>query len=220
VAQKISARPTVWHVEDKHKGRVILVAAATVEEARRKAKQQDDKFRMLASWDPDSLRIQPATPAEVEQFMTQQADMAKDSEQVQQRVQGTNGQQRYRVQWTERRSDGVGRDSLTVTARNADAAMDSIRSALTAQGRVVTSIEADLEGSTQDLQRQRAQQEQQPAGEFTGQWQIQDAQGRVLHTFGGIGNSQTDANRFAGGWLVRNRPDLIGQEVEVVPEMR
>jgi hypothetical protein len=59
-----------------------------------------------------------------------------------------------------------------------------------------------------------------PAGEFTGQWQIRDNTGRVLHRFGGIGNSQVDANRYAAGWLGRNYPDLAGQEIEVVPEMR
>lgn len=64
-----------------------------------------------------------------------------------------------------------------------------------------------------------ATRNQLPQGEFTGRWQIKDAQGRVLHTFGGIGNSQADANRFAAGWLGRNRPDLAGQEVEVTPEM-
>jgi hypothetical protein len=57
-------------------------------------------------------------------------------------------------------------------------------------------------------------------GEWTGQWLIKDARGRVLHRFGGIGNVQSDANRHAAGWLGQNRPDLVGQDVEVVPEMR
>ena len=57
-------------------------------------------------------------------------------------------------------------------------------------------------------------------GEFTGQWEIRDAQGRELYTFGGIGNNQLDANRFAAGWLGRHRPNMIGQEVEVVPVTR
>jgi hypothetical protein len=38
--------------------------------------------------------------------------------------------------------------------------------------------------------------------------------------FGGIGNNQSDANRHAAAWLGRNRPDLVGQEIEVVPEMQ
>ena len=57
-------------------------------------------------------------------------------------------------------------------------------------------------------------------GEFTGQWKIVDSQDRVLHTFGGIGNAQVDANRYAAAWLGRNRPDLVGQEVAVWPVMR
>ena len=57
-------------------------------------------------------------------------------------------------------------------------------------------------------------------GEFTGAWEIRDAQGRELHRFGGVGNSQADANRFAAGWLGQVRPDLAGTEVEVVPVMR
>lgn len=57
-------------------------------------------------------------------------------------------------------------------------------------------------------------------GEFSGQWKIVDSQDRVLHTFGGIGNAQADANRYAAAWLGRNRPDLVGQEVAVWPVMR
>jgi hypothetical protein len=221
VAKKIVDRPTLWHVEDTNDRRVIFIAAETAEQAKQLAKQQDAEFKLLAAYDPDSFLVEPATAAEVKQYQEQRKDNAQDREQIQQRVQGTNGEQRYRVEWTERRGDGYGRDSLTVSARNAHAAMDSIRSALRAQGRVVTDIDADLEGSTQDLQRQRAQQAQQPAGEFTGQWQIRNANtNEVVHTFGGIGNSQTDANRFAAGWMGRNRPDLIGVELEVVPEMR
>ena len=56
--------------------------------------------------------------------------------------------------------------------------------------------------------------------EWTGGWLIKDAQGQVLHRFHGIGNVQADANRHAAGWLGRNRPDMVGQEVAVVPEMR
>jgi hypothetical protein len=221
VAKKIVDRPTIWRITDTDSGRTLLVAAENTALAKAEAERQDKHWLELRRNDPDSFLAEPASAAEVKQYQQQHKDDKKDSEQVQQRLQGTNGQQRYRVEWTERRGDGYGRDSLTVTARNAHAAMDSIRSALRAQGRVVTDIDADLEGSTQDLQRQRAQQAQQPAGEFTGQWQIRNANtNEVVHTFGGIGNSQADANRFAAGWMGRNRPDLIGVELEVVPEMR
>jgi hypothetical protein len=42
-------------------------------------------------------------------------------------------------------------------------------------------------------------------GTWTGRWNIVTDQGRVLHTFGGIGNSQADANAHARQWLERNR---------------
>jgi putative chitinase len=62
----------------------------------------------------------------------------------------------------------------------------------------------------------------QPAGgEFTGNWFIRAEDGTVLHRFGGIGNSQADANRTALAWAQRN-PDVMRQHaggVEVVPEM-
>jgi hypothetical protein len=49
----------------------------------------------------------------------------------------------------------------------------------------------------------------QPAGgEFTGNWLIRAEDGTVLHRFGGIGNSQADANRTALAWAQRN-PALI-----------
>lgn len=56
-------------------------------------------------------------------------------------------------------------------------------------------------------------------GEWTGQWIIQDGNGRELYKFGGIGNSQSDANRRAIQWLTSNGYGH-GTEVSVVPEMR
>ena len=50
---------------------------------------------------------------------------------------------------------------------------------------------------------------------------IRAEDGTVLHRFGGIGNSQADANRIALAWAQRN-PDVIRQHpggVDVVPEM-
>jgi hypothetical protein len=62
----------------------------------------------------------------------------------------------------------------------------------------------------------------QPAGgEFTGNWLIRAEDGTVLQAFGGIGNSQADANRTAQAWAQRN-PDVMRQHpggVDVVPEM-
>jgi hypothetical protein len=60
----------------------------------------------------------------------------------------------------------------------------------------------------------------QAAGnEWTGWWIIKDANGAGLHRFNGIGNNQSDANRFAIQWLTSNGYGH-GTEVSVVPEMR
>jgi putative chitinase len=98
---------------------------------------------------------------------------------------------------------------------------------------------APIAGSTLDLQRQRAaagadaaqggiidvdidlEPAPPPGGEFTGNWLIRAEDGTVLHRFGGIGNSQADANRTAQAWAQRN-PDVMRQHpggVDVVPEM-
>lgn len=57
-----------------------------------------------------------------------------------------------------------------------------------------------------------------PRGQFTGHWLIRDDAGQVLYRFGGVGNSQADANRYAIRWLTANGYGS-GTEVEVVPEM-
>jgi hypothetical protein len=58
---------------------------------------------------------------------------------------------------------------------------------------------------------------EQPAqGSFTGEWKVVDSQGRELYRFGGVGNSQADANRVAAQWAQRN---MVRDEVNVVPVM-
>jgi hypothetical protein len=85
-------------------------------------------------------------------------------------------------------------------------------------------------GSTLDIQRNRANQSaqaavastrQQPSGggNFTGVWLILDPDGNVIHSFAGVGNVQSDANRVAMDWLRRN-PGSMQAGVTVVPEMR
>ena len=56
------------------------------------------------------------------------------------------------------------------------------------------------------------------SGNFTGNWLIQDPEGRTLHRFGGVGNNQGDANNFALRWL-RSNPQHMQTGVEVVPEL-
>ncbi len=63
--------------------------------------------------------------------------------------------------------------------------------------------------------------DQRPAGggNFTGVWLILDPDGSVIHSFAGVGNVQSDANRVAMDWLRRN-PGSMQAGVTVVPEMR
>jgi len=84
-------------------------------------------------------------------------------------------------------------------------------------------------GSTLDIQRRRADQSAQAAvastrqqqsggGNFTGVWLILDPDGNVIHSFAGVGNVQSDANRVAMQWL-RANPGSMQAGVTVVPEM-
>jgi Zn-dependent peptidase ImmA (M78 family) len=58
---------------------------------------------------------------------------------------------------------------------------------------------------------------QQTGGEFRGRWKIVSAAtGEVLHTFGGIGNVQSDANRVAAQWA---RQTGFDDSIEVYPMM-
>ena len=157
-----------------------------------------------------------------QQYQQQQQDNRLDQQDLQTRL-GAADTQRYRVSWSETRNGEQVTDSLSVDAANADAAMDSVRSALTAQRRRITNIEAEPVQARPNVNQQAdrliAQYAAQRAqGEFTGRWQIRNANtNEVLHTFGGIGNSQADANRVAQRWAQQSR---IDDPLEVTPEMR
>jgi hypothetical protein len=99
-------------------------------------------------------------------------------------------------------------------------------------GTPVTEPGAPVAGSTLDLQRQRQAAAAptpvpgvqdididipiaQPRGNWDGQWKIVDGNtGEELYRFGGIGNSQADANRIAGQWV---RTNSISVPTEVYP---
>jgi hypothetical protein len=99
-------------------------------------------------------------------------------------------------------------------------------------GTSVTEPGAPIAGSTLDLQRQRQAAAAPtpvpgvqdididipiapPRGSFTGQWRVVDGNtGEELYRFGGIGNSQADANRIAGEWV---RTNSISVPTEVYP---
>jgi hypothetical protein len=52
---------------------------------------------------------------------------------------------------------------------------------------------------------------------FSGEWKVVDGLGREVHRFGGIGNSQSDANRVAAQWA---RQTGFDGNLEVYPVMR
>jgi len=219
----------LWRVN--HHSSVRWITARSQADAVKQAIQQDRAFNSAET------RARIATDMEkaqwnLDQERQQQRDAERDAAQIRARLgepqpAGGSEEKTYRVYWTERRSDGEFQDGLNVQARGPHSAMQRVRDALAAQGREVVRIEADevtapardgepIPGSTLDLARQRAQQAQ---GEFTGRWIIKDARGRVLQILGGIGNNQMDANVAAVAWLRRNYPNMVGQGVEVVPEM-
>jgi hypothetical protein len=89
-----------------------------------------------------------------------------------------------------------------------------------AQGGIV-----DVAGDNWSAEFERRMQQQAPQtltrpgqGQqvFTGEWKVVDSQGRELYQFGGVGNSQADANRVAAQWAQRN---MVRDEVNVVPVM-
>jgi hypothetical protein len=97
---------------------------------------------------------------------------------------------------------------------------------------------APIAGSTLDLQRQRAASSaaaaqiptididvepapapQQPGmGQWNGQWKVLVG-GQEVYRFGGVGNSQADANRIAAQWLRDNGQGVSGEGFEVYPVM-
>ena len=53
-------------------------------------------------------------------------------------------------------------------------------------------------------------------GEFTGEWKVL-VNGQEVYRFGGVGNSQADANRVAAQWLRNNGMGVSGEGFEVYP---
>ena len=89
----------------------------------------------------------------------------------------------------------------------------------------VTDVELDIPLATQTSSTQQSSdpgslidQGLAASGRFTGNWLIQDPDGNTIHRFGGVGNSQGDANNFAIRWL-RQNPRYVQKGVTVSPEM-
>ena len=78
-----------------------------------------------------------------------------------------------------------------------------------------------LRGEAPELYGVRTRQQRMP--EFTGNWQIVVG-GQEVHQFGGVGNSQHDANNYARNWIARQDQawarEHQGEGVEVLPVMR
>jgi hypothetical protein len=133
VAKKIAERPTLWRVSAFD--RRVFVMAATAEQAKAQAIEQDDQLSRSRSY----VEARPATPEEIKQHREQAADNAQDIEQIQQRV---TGQRWFKVFWTEQRGNANLRDSLRTQASSEEAAIRSVQQALEVQGRRATDFSA------------------------------------------------------------------------------
>ena len=143
------------------------------------------------------------------------------------------GQQRWHI--IDDNDQVVHRFTASTSQRDAnDIAINWIKS-MSAPGlfNVVPDASAEpIPGSTLDLQRQRQAAAAPspipgvqdididipiapPRGNWDGQWRVVDGNtGEELYRFGGIGNSQADANRIAGEWV---RTNSISVPTEVYP---
>jgi hypothetical protein len=120
-------------------------------------------------------------------------------------------------------------NNVQVRARNADAAMAQVRSDLESSGQRVIRIEADpatnqepsnaAQIPTIDIDVEPAPAPQLPGmGQWNGQWKVLVG-GQEVYRFGGVGNSQADANRIAAAWLRQNGQGVSGEGFEVYPVM-
>jgi hypothetical protein len=208
----------LWRVNHHSSQRWVI--ARSQAEAVEKAVQQDRMF------DSPETRARVATDTERQQWQMDQAaralrqrDSEQDASQIRARLgvpQPAGGEPTG--EWAVRDRAGF----LVTTLRPPEAMQSQAGAERYAQNWIARS-RPDLDASDITVTQLTTEPEPIPGqsqGEFTGRWEIRDSQGRELHRFSGIGNSQADANRFAASWLGRNRPDLVGSEVDVVPEMR
>jgi len=125
-------------------------------------------------------------------------------------------------------------NNVQVRARNADAAMAQVRSDLESSGQRVIRIEADpvtnqgssdaAQGGIIDVEPDLSPLTSEPPpqlpgmGQWNGQWRVLVG-GQEVYRFGGVGNSQADANRIAAAWLRQNGQGVSGEGFEVYPVM-
>ena len=191
----------VWEVRKQGSSALINVIAQTEEEAIDKATNADG----YPEW-----RGEPGVKAKVlRKASSGTKDRFQDIPSVTDpRPAGEAGSIKYELF-----NRGSGIVMRTYWAANDDMALDMGR-----RYRDEAAREFDMDTGSIGLRRARSQPAPR-SGDFTGTWLIKDANGRVIHRIGGIGNAQSDANRHAMNWL-RQNPDQMQQGVEVVPELR
>jgi hypothetical protein len=206
---------TMWQVTHPNGSSVIKVSAASAEEAIKIAKQEwGDRMNP-----DDAYRAEPVTTDQQPSGSTT-APPADDprGNYVLRRRQGDEGVGPVLYRF----SAGTTTDAIRAARRWAEARgidrqtvyLDSIESLSPEELQPATT------GTPIPLvtsQPQNFPAARPAGGQFTGRWKIvSGATGEVLHTFGGIGNSQSDANRVAADWIRRTGFD---DAVEVYPEM-
>jgi len=219
-----------WKVTHPNRSSTITLMASSAEEAIKLAKQEYND-----TMNPDdAYRAEPVAPATQTPQTDQTTAPAADDpagNYVLRRREGNaaTGPVLYRFhaannmaaieasrQWTtarglERRSvwlDHVsGVPTEVLNARPVQATLGEPRPAFTEpRSSSIPEVPLDI-----------AQNFPQLAGEFSGEWKVVDGLNREVHRFGGIGNSQADANRVAREWAQRTGFD---GNLEVYPVMR
>jgi hypothetical protein len=112
-------------------------------------------------------------------------------------------------------------------APNASAAMARVRADLEKEGFEVVRINAELvpnQAPMADVEPDLSPLTSEPPpqlpgmGQWNGQWKVLVG-GEEVYRFGGVGNSQADANRIAAAWLRQNGQGVSGEGFEVYPVM-
>jgi hypothetical protein len=134
--------------------------------------------------------------------------------------QSATAQQTYQVSWTINDGTSTTMENVRVQAPNANSAMQQVRDELAQQGLTPESINADLvaapaatepvPGSTVDLARQRAAQQQPAQGTSSlppgnARWLVLDREDREVYSFVNT-TAQSDANQYARDWMINRAP--------------
>jgi len=214
-----------YDVYDPESGNVISVFHAEDDEAAIKYfnsnfRPQNPTWKVRVHQEPKKPKAPPSRRAELAKRVT--------------RSTRDVGEQLWRVNFHSKIKNIVARSQAEAIQKAAmidsDFGHEDARARLADQQEIET-YRMDQERIRQQNQQQRDDNQDAddvrarldvPPGEWTGHWIVRDAEGRELTRFHGIGNSQSDANRYAARWLAQQgyRQGTLGNEAEVVPEMR